>query len=123
MAVENMQGDPKVSSANEYRKTSAGASQARSRTRPLQNQRTKQGFGTFLSGRVRGILDVVLRFSCCSSGTISPHTWGKHRPQFPPAINHYTPEGPHHVARRRGGPYLGFDGRSAPSPENRTAHR
>jgi hypothetical protein len=52
MAVENMQGDAKVSSANEHRKTSAGASQARSRTRPLQNQRTKQDFGTFLGWRV-----------------------------------------------------------------------
>jgi hypothetical protein len=55
MAVENMQGDAKVWSANEHRKTSAGASQARSRAQPLQNQRTKQGFGTFLSRRVRGI--------------------------------------------------------------------
>ena len=55
MAVENMQGDAKVSSANEHRKTSAGASQARSKTRPLQNQRTEQGLGTFLSRRVRGV--------------------------------------------------------------------
>jgi hypothetical protein len=40
MAVENMQGDARASSAIEHRKTSAGASQARSRTRPLQNHRT-----------------------------------------------------------------------------------
>jgi hypothetical protein len=55
MAEENRQGDAKVSSADEHRKTSAGANQTRSRTRPLKNQRIKQGFGTFLSSRVRGV--------------------------------------------------------------------
>jgi hypothetical protein len=43
MSVENLQGDAKVSCANENRKTSAGVSKARSRTCPLQTQRTKQG--------------------------------------------------------------------------------
>ena len=55
VAVENLQGDAKVSSANEHRKTSAGASQAIRRTRPLQNERTKQGFGTFLGRSVREV--------------------------------------------------------------------
>ena len=36
MAVENMQGDAKVSSANEHRKTSAGASQADRTWRELE---------------------------------------------------------------------------------------
>jgi hypothetical protein len=55
MAVENRQGDAKLLSTNEDRKTSTGASQARNRIQQLQSQKTKQGFGTFLSRRVRGV--------------------------------------------------------------------
>jgi hypothetical protein len=70
MTVENTQNDAKVSPADKPRKTPAGASQARSGTRPLQNQRTWEELGAFLSRRARGAAlrhsDILnFRFEIC----------------------------------------------------------